>query len=339
MGISLKTHKILWGKSGNKCSFPDCKIDLVMDESETDDPSVVGEEAHIVARKKNGPRGISELTKEQRDKYNNLILLCSVHHKVIDDQETTYTIELLKQYKKEHENWVNQNLSIDKIKERDDIVYAGYIDTIIELADINSWKGWTSYVFGGGSPSMRNTTIDNLRKVIEFILSRVWPKRYPKLETAIINFKNITNDFLSVFNEYAENERPLNKSEKEYMVYTEKFYKIREWDTERYNKLLSKYEYHCLLVEDLLLEMTRVINHIFDLVRLYIFPSFRMNEGVLLIEIGPFMDLSWRTYRTEYKGNELENLYPGLRKFMEIRENRDQSRGREINEDYFPKTY
>lgn len=51
------------------------------------------------------------------------------------------------------------------------------------------------------------------------------------------------------------------------------------------------------------------------------------------------MDLSWRTYRTEYKENELENLYPGLRKFMEIRENRDQSRGRDINEDYFPKTY
>ena len=214
MGISLKTHKILWGKSGNKCSFPDCKMDLVMDESETDDPSVIGEEAHIVARKKNGPRGKSKLTEEQRDKYNNLILLCSVHHKLIDDQKNKYTIDILNQYKREHENWISENLSLDKIKERDDIVYAGYMDTIIELADVNSWKGWTSYVFGGGSPTMNNKTIKKLRELIEFILSRVWPKRYPKLEIAIINFKNITNEFLSVFNEYADRERPSNLEKK-----------------------------------------------------------------------------------------------------------------------------
>ena len=92
-------------------------------------------------------------------------------------------------------------------------------------------------------------------------------------------------------------------------------------------------------MEDLLLEMTRAVNHILDMVRLYLFPSFRIKEGVLLIEIGPFMDLSWRTYRTEYKQEELETLYPGLRKFMDIRENRDQSRGKGISQDYFPKVY
>ena len=339
MGISLKTHKILWGKSGNKCSFPGCRLDLVMDESETDDPSVIGEEAHIVAKKEKGARGISELTLEQRDKYNNLILLCSVHHKLIDDQENKYTVDVIHGYKNQHEKWVNENLSIDKIKERNDLVYAGYVDTIIELADINSWKGWTSFVFGGGSPSIKNTTIGKLRKLIEFILSRVWPKSYSELEIAIINFKNVANDFLLVFNEYAENDMSLRVEGEEYMVCTEKFYKIQEWDTKRYNRLLNKYEYHCLLVEDLLLEMTRALNYIFDLVRLYLYPSFRINEGVLLIEIGPFIDMTWRTYRTEYKHEELEILYPGLRSFMELRESRDQSRGKGISEDYFPKVY
>lgn len=56
MTISLKTHKMLWGRSGNICAFPDCKKELVMDESETDDPSLIGEEAHIVAQKENGPQ-------------------------------------------------------------------------------------------------------------------------------------------------------------------------------------------------------------------------------------------------------------------------------------------
>ena len=117
MGITVTTRKALWGKSGNKCSFPDCKQDLVMNESETDDLSVIGEEAHIVARKEKGPRGKSELPKEQRDEYNNLILLCSIHHKRIDDRENIYTIDLLHQYKKKHENWVSSNLSLDKIEE------------------------------------------------------------------------------------------------------------------------------------------------------------------------------------------------------------------------------
>ena len=60
MSISLKTHKMLWGRSGNMCAFPNCKKELVMDESETDDASVIGEEAHIIARKENGPRGKSK---------------------------------------------------------------------------------------------------------------------------------------------------------------------------------------------------------------------------------------------------------------------------------------
>lgn len=53
MGIDLKTHKMLWGKSGNRCSFTDCKVELVIDDSESENPSVIDQEAHIVAKKKN----------------------------------------------------------------------------------------------------------------------------------------------------------------------------------------------------------------------------------------------------------------------------------------------
>jgi len=67
MAISLKTHKMLWGRSGNMCAYPECKKVLVADETLTDNPSVVGEEAHIVARKENGPRGKRDLTEEERD--------------------------------------------------------------------------------------------------------------------------------------------------------------------------------------------------------------------------------------------------------------------------------
>ncbi|MCH1643274.1 HNH endonuclease, partial [Paenibacillus timonensis] len=76
MSISSKTRKMLWGRAANRCAI--CKIELVMDETETDDESVIGDECHIVAREEDGPRGESILSKEQRDKYNNLILLYKI---------------------------------------------------------------------------------------------------------------------------------------------------------------------------------------------------------------------------------------------------------------------
>ena len=340
MGISLKTHKMLWGRSGNMCAFPDCKKELVMDESETDDPSVVGEEAHIIGRKQNGPRGESELSIDQRDKYGNLILLCSVHHKLIDDQINTYSVEKINEFKKQHEEWVKNNLSQDAVKQREDEVYSSYVDKFIELAEIENWKGWTSFIFAAGQPQLYRSNLRKLRELIELIMSRVWFGRYPHLERAFYNFKHISNDFLTVFGKYTErheDDRELSQEEKDdQVIWTRKFYKIDEWNPELYQKLGDKYDYHCLLVEDLALEMTRAANHLFDMVRKYLLSGFRINEGVLLIEIGPFMDMSWRKYRVEYKKEELENLYQGLKHFMKDRENRNYCRGKGLSEDYFP---
>jgi hypothetical protein len=194
---------MLWGRSGNICAFPDSKKELVMDIHETDDISVVGEEAHIVARESDGPRGNSPLTADQRDKYGNLILMCSIHHKVIDDHPDTYPVELLNDYKKKHEDWVSQNLKLDKVKQKDDEIYASYIDEFIRLADIENFKGWTSWLLSSDHPQMSKEQYDRLRELITYILSRVWSGRYPQLENALKNFNNVLNDLLKVFDHHA----------------------------------------------------------------------------------------------------------------------------------------
>ncbi len=140
MSITLKTHKMLWGRSGNMCAFRDCKKTLVVDETETDNSSVIGEEAHIVAKKENGPRGQNELTQKQKDKYDNLVLLCSIHHKVIDDQPNEYTVEKIKELKHEHEKWVKENLTNDPQKMMDDKIYAGYVEKFIKLTGLHNWN-------------------------------------------------------------------------------------------------------------------------------------------------------------------------------------------------------
>ena len=334
MSIQIKTHKMLWGRSGNLCAFPDCKKDLVMDISETDDISVVGEEAHIVAREKDGPRGISPLTVEQRDKYGNLILMCSIHHKVIDDHPTNYPVELLHEYKRNHEKWVKQNLKHDNPKQKEDEIYASYIDDFLKLADIENYKAWTSWLLSEDHPKIHKEQYDKLRKLINYIISRVWYKRYPELESSLINFKNVLNDLLKVFDKYAED---VGNGEQ---IWTRKFYKIDRWDEKLCDELHKKYMFHVKLIDDLTLELTRAANYVFDKIRQHLVSSFRIKEGVLLVETGPFMDMSWRTFRVEYKPAErTEFPYPGLRKFMEIRKDRDICCGNGVSEDYFPSAF
>ncbi|MGW8449372.1 HNH endonuclease, partial [Bacillus wiedmannii] len=154
MAISVKTRKLLWGKSASRCSFPECKMELVMDETETDDASIVGEECHIIAREDDGPRGISDISKKERDKYANLILMCNVHHKLIDDQEHTYTVDILKEFKNNHEAWVSESLKIDDFKFKDDLIYSSYIDKWVERVDLDNWQSWTSRLLSSGQPSI-----------------------------------------------------------------------------------------------------------------------------------------------------------------------------------------
>lgn len=109
MSISNKNRKILWGKSGNLCAI--CRQALVIDPTTADPESVVGDECHIISGAKGGPRHTSELPTDDIDSLSNLILLCRVHHKMIDDQEETYTVSLLHNIKSNHEKWVSEKLS------------------------------------------------------------------------------------------------------------------------------------------------------------------------------------------------------------------------------------
>ena len=335
MAISLKTHKMLWGRSGNMCAFPECGRFLVADETLTDDPSIVGEEAHIVAQKKDGPRGKSDLTGEQRDKYNNLILLCSIHHKIIDDQYQEYTVEKLHLIKTSHEDWIRRNLSTDIKKTKDDELYASYIEKFIELTDLNNWNIWTSWILGS-SEIFPKERFEALQKVPDYIVSRIWPKRYSELEAAFSNFKTIVNDLMMVYYKYPKIRSDGYAIERFYKEYYRERFMFNEEDWSRENELhaLARYEYHVALVEDLVIELTRAANYICDYIRDFIFEGFRLEEGALLITRGDFFGS--QTFRVEYRGKEREiTPYKSLRNFMVDRLNRDFTIGNGLDESYF----
>jgi hypothetical protein len=108
MSITDKTRKILWGRSGNRCAV--CRQKLVVDETEMDAESVVGEECHIVSGSLQGPRYNPRFPLEEVDEIANLLLLCGTHHKMIDDQCETYSADVLRSIKTDHEKWVEAKL-------------------------------------------------------------------------------------------------------------------------------------------------------------------------------------------------------------------------------------
>jgi DNA-binding transcriptional ArsR family regulator len=93
--------KKLFAYSGNQCAIPDCKETLV-DVSGT----MLGKVAHICAAEPGGPRYDPNMSAEEARGIENLFIVCGKHHDIIDDKnnEQDYPVDLLRKYKKQHEN-------------------------------------------------------------------------------------------------------------------------------------------------------------------------------------------------------------------------------------------
>lgn len=108
MAITNKTRKLLWGRSGNRCSI--CNA-LLSFQSEARKNTILGEECHIVSKQPNGPRHDPKNILADYDHYDNLILLCSAHHKIIDEQTDEYTVQKLLEIKQNHIYSIQEKLS------------------------------------------------------------------------------------------------------------------------------------------------------------------------------------------------------------------------------------
>lgn len=132
MAISDKTRKTLWARACNRCAL--CRIELVSDKNEHDRNLNIGDECHIISEKENGPRHDKNLT--EYDEYDNLILLCKNHHRTIDELHETYTVEILKTIKKNHEYWVSHILEKARSGEKSRGRFIYRITSGKELVDI-----------------------------------------------------------------------------------------------------------------------------------------------------------------------------------------------------------
>jgi hypothetical protein len=82
-------------------------------------------------------------------------------------------------------------------------------------------------------------------------------------------------------------------------------------------------------LEDLALELTRAANLICEAVRQTIDPRYRLEEGLVTLESGPYLEVGFPTYlhRPRYAPDDGWRPYPGLRPFLLSRATRDEVRG------------
>ena len=108
MDLSIPDRKALWTNAGNLCSYgfggETCNTELV--KLDNGKYVVLGEECHIVGEKPKAARYIEDYP--QRETYFNAILMCGVHHKIIDDNAPVYTVEILQAMKNRHEEAIRQ---------------------------------------------------------------------------------------------------------------------------------------------------------------------------------------------------------------------------------------
>jgi len=102
--IPIKTQIELWAIAAGRCEFRGCNKPLYLDEltKAKDNLSII---SHIIAAEPGGPRGDEILSSLLAKDISNLMLTCKDHGKIIDSKEyeSTYKIEVLREYKKEHE--------------------------------------------------------------------------------------------------------------------------------------------------------------------------------------------------------------------------------------------
>ena len=132
---SLKTLRNLYLLSGNQCANPKCTTVLINANG-----TLVARVCHIKAAQPGGPRFDEKLTRDQRRAAENLILLCSTCHTLVDAEPANYSVRRLSDWKKKREK---RFAAVgDRLQQR----YVEEVTDEAELADLGAPRTLAGYI-------------------------------------------------------------------------------------------------------------------------------------------------------------------------------------------------
>jgi hypothetical protein len=126
--LTPTTRYVLWARAAGRCEYQGCNKSLSGDLISGAEDKNFGFVAHIVADDPHGPRGDPVRSALLSNDVANLMLLCYVHHKLIDvDQVDQHPEERLQAMKAAHERRIEIVASIDESRASHVLRYAANI--------------------------------------------------------------------------------------------------------------------------------------------------------------------------------------------------------------------
>ncbi|WP_203043096.1 HNH endonuclease signature motif containing protein [Pimelobacter simplex] len=313
MSIRVADRKLLWGRSRNRCAFPDCSqlltVDLHDPESEVlgEAGVVLGEEAHIRSSQDGGPRHDGEYPPERLDSYANLILLCPTHHTLVDkDGGRGFTVEDLEKMRSNHEGALQQLESAAAERKRvADERLAAAIQVWEAKAMLDEWQNLT-WSLNTPVPYIREPLRDGLFELGEWLLARDWPKTSPHVREAFDRFLGVVRVLTAHVAQSFVRVGESNRWQLE-----RKYKELKKWNPPLYEELIAEHRVQCTMTYFLAIELTRAANRIIAAVREEVDPLYRFDEGVLLLREGDGI-FEHNIVRIEYQERNWGDPFPPL---------------------------
>jgi len=274
MAISQRDRIILWARAGGRCSIADCRRELTQNAEASDAAFTLGQMAHIVGEKEGAARGHSALTGDQRDLYTNLVLLCPLHHRIVDEDPAAFPIERLHLIKDDHEQWVREALGGDDRTAVAKEIYAGLIDAAVAAFEFEQWDSWTHLAFDA-IPSWDEGRMDRIHTFRRRVLRTPWPGTLPELERAFATLSIAAEMAVNTFMQHSEPDPRISGHLRAVRWYRSS-YGLPDDERVRIEKAWEKWDGDR---DHLVKELCRAANWWSDVVRRDINPRFLVNRG------------------------------------------------------------
>lgn len=133
--ISPKLSLFLHVRAGGRCEFDNCNAYLLEHEP-TGTPGQYAERAHIWAFSERGPRGRGSGRPRDIHHIDNLMLLCKNCHTKIDNEPHVYSVEVLRKFKRDHEQRIFDLTGLAKDRDTVPLVLKGLVaGRIVDISD------------------------------------------------------------------------------------------------------------------------------------------------------------------------------------------------------------
>lgn len=268
MSVPTIDIKILWSRAAGRCSMPDCRRELTP-ESETVAAGgiIVGENCHIVAEKVDGPRGHYPVPEADRNRYPNLILLCNIHHKIVDTDVASWPVERLHQVKRDHENWINS--TVEQYRNSGMLVYRRLAAIASEKLMLQAWDGISDH-------AVRHLAyikwIDGIYELNAAVQHAIFPGTQALLEDSIRELSSRACEYADHYMTLAYSPRVDGTFYQENKTWK----KVYRDDYEQYADRSDAWQRKNFA---LLMNLTHAINQFSDCIRAFVDPSFFLTRG------------------------------------------------------------